>query len=320
MARRGAGDVTASLSIAREFGERLSARPHREIVGALAGLAAGDLTVARVVEPHLDALVIHREAGLAGALPGIWGVFAAEDPRYFLNATNEGARWSLAGTKPWCSLAGRLDHCLVTATTPAGQRLFSVDLGDARVRVHPVGTWVSQGLPAITSVPIDLDRITAEPIGGDNWYLSRPGFAWGGIRVAAVWLGALTALVTQLRDTVARRHADDRLRLYNLGQADLAAWEAGLAVAHAADAIDRDYDMTAIAARRLAERTRAAVADAAATVLTQVGHALGPAPLAFDTEYASRTADLNLYVRQHHAERDLAMLGANLLEDRPAAE
>ncbi len=50
------------------------------------------------------------------------------------------------------------------------------------------------------------------------------------------------------------------------------------------------------------------VADAAETVLREVGHALGPAPLAFDEEYARRVADLTLYVRQHHAERDLAAL------------
>ena len=40
-----------------------------------------------------------------------------------------------------------------------------------------------------------------------------------------------------------------------------------------------------------------------------MGHALGPGPLAMDAEHAARVADLTLYVRQHHAERDLAALG-----------
>ena len=39
------------------------------------------------------------------------------------------------------------------------------------------------------------------------------------------------------------------------------------------------------------------------------GHALGPAPLAFDEEHARRVADLTLYIRQHHGDRDLAALG-----------
>ena len=60
-------------------------------------------------------------------------------------------------------------------------------------------------------------------------------------------------------------------------------------------------------------RVRAAVADAVERTIRQVGHALGPAPLAFDEEHARRVADLELYVRQHHGERDLARLGAAVL-------
>ena len=37
---------------------------------------------------------------------------------------------------------------------------------------------------------------------------------------------------------------------------------------------------------------------------------LGPAPLAFDEGYGKRMADLALYIRQHHAMRDDAQLGA----------
>jgi hypothetical protein len=60
------------------------------------------------------------------------------------------------------------------------------------------------------------------------------------------------------------------------------------------------------------------VADAVERTLTQVGHALGPAPLAFDEEHARRVADLQLYVRQHHAERDLAALGRAVLVGGPS--
>jgi hypothetical protein len=47
--------------------------------------------------------------------------------------------------------------------------------------------------------------------------------------------------------------------------------------------------------------------------LRHVAHALGPRPLGFDPVHVRRVADLELYVRQHHAERDLAALGARLL-------
>ena len=52
------------------------------------------------------------------------------------------------------------------------------------------------------------------------------------------------------------------------------------------------------------------------------GTSLGPAPLAFDADHARRTADLRLYIRQHHGARDDAALGAAVLEAeaRPAGE
>ena len=57
---------------------------------------------------------------------------------------------------------------------------------------------------------------------------------------------------------------------------------------------------------------RATVARACEETLARAGHALGPAPLALDAAHAKRVADLQLYVRQHHAERDLASLGETL--------
>jgi hypothetical protein len=57
----------------------------------------------------------------------------------------------------------------------------------------------------------------------------------------------------------------------------------------------------------------AALIDTAERTIGHVGHALGPAPLGFDEDHARRVADLELYVRQHHAERDLARLGAAVL-------
>jgi hypothetical protein len=42
----------------------------------------------------------------------------------------------------------------------------------------------------------------------------------------------------------------------------------------------------------------------------RVGRALGAGPLSHDEAHSRRVADLTVYLRQHHAERDLAELGA----------
>ena len=58
------------------------------------------------------------------------------------------------------------------------------------------------------------------------------------------------------------------------------------------------------------------MAEAAAlTVLDRTGRALGPAPFATDPRYAWAAADLPVYLRQSHAERDLAQLGAAVAAD-----
>ena len=62
----------------------------------------------------------------------------------------------------------------------------------------------------------------------------------------------------------------------------------------------------------LAKRVRATVARACEEIVSRAGHALGPAPLALDAAHAKRVADLQLYVRQHHAERDQESLGEAL--------
>lgn len=62
-------------------------------------------------------------------------------------------------------------------------------------------------------------------------------------------------------------------------------------------------------AQLIARRVRAVVEHAVDEVITRTGRALGPKTLALDGEHAQRIADLTLYVRQSHAEHDLAALG-----------
>ncbi len=296
----------------------------------LATLAAHDLGVARAVEPHLDACAILDQAGLP--LPdGAWGVFAAEGGPDPLRATPHETRaatapppapvpvparatatatepeWSITGEKLWCSLAAQLDGALVTAATDDGPRLFAVDLRDPGVRVRP-DAWAARGLVEIPSGPVTFDRVPAAPVGGPRWYLERDGFWWGGIGVAACWFGGAVAMARTLRDAAAAK--PDPHRAAHLGAIDTLLHACGLALRDAADAIDAGRDVDG---PLLALRVRGIVARTCEEVITRVGHALGPAPLAMHAEHAKRVSDLQLYVRQHHAERDEAAQGSLLV-------
>lgn len=312
-AGRSGEDVDAAIELSRVFGGSLpipAAGSTAQRWAVLSELGRVNLTVARVFEAHTDALAILAENGHANADGRSWGVFAAEAPDTRLDATPSGTGFTVTGTKPWCSLGGRLDAALVTARIPdGGRQLFEVDLHGDGVRPEPAQGWVARGLRTVTSGPVHFDSVPALPVGGPQWYLTRAGFAWGGIGVAACWHGGAVGLLDALvRTARARKRELDAL---HVGVVDVALHASSVALAAAAAVIDaRGAGSPAI----LALRTRSVVALSVETVLLQVGHALGPAPLAFDAEYAARVADLSLYVRQHHGERDLVSLGAAVLE------
>ncbi|MDT0263397.1 acyl-CoA dehydrogenase family protein [Jatrophihabitans lederbergiae] len=310
-----AGDASAALAVADAAtalvfptGPATTEPSARCVQELLSDLAEIDLTVARVVEPQLDALLILREAGVR-IRPGRWGVYASEAPGLVLNAVRVDDGWRLDGVKEWCSLAGILDRALITARTDEGYRLFAVDLHHPGVSVGDPAGWAARGLTTVVSTAVEFSAVAAEPVGAVDWYLIRPGFGWGGIRVAACWYGGARAVYHHLRAALGTRSRPDPIRQVALGHAEVACWSAALALEHAAAEIDAGH-ACADAGAVLAARTRALVADAVETVLRDSGHALGAAPLAFDIDHARRVADLQLYVRQHHAERDLAALAA----------
>lgn len=301
-------DTAAALRLAEEYG-RMLPQPGRGDTATrwavLAAVSRESLTVGRVLEAHSDALAILVEAG-EPVPAGTWGVFAAEAAAHRLEARDSGGQVTLHGVKPWCSLAGQLDAALVTAHAGLDRQLFRIPLRHPSVSFEPAEGWVARGLRTVTSAAIHLDGTPAVPVGAQGWYLARPGFAWGGMGVAACWHGGAAGLQATLVAKSAERSGELSALHVGIVAAVMHASEAVLATA--AKLID-DGRAGGAAGQELGLRVRAVVADAAERAVRQVGHALGPAPLAFDEEHARRVADLELYVRQHHAERDLSELG-----------
>ncbi|GGK57581.1 hypothetical protein [Ornithinimicrobium pekingense] len=306
-----AGDATRALGLA---GRAMSALPlpgegrTDELWRALAEMGAADLTVARALEPHLDAGAVLAQARAAGhpvpAHEGTWGVFAAEGPGTRLGL----ADGRLTGTKPWCSLAGELDRALVTAWVSDDERaLVAVDLRHPGVTELP-GEWVPRGLSTVRSTGLRFADVPAVPVGPSGWYLSRPGFAWGGMGVAAVWLGGAVGLARRLRRS-AREREPDQVGQALLGEVDARLVAAAAVLTEAARAVDAGRAAGPDAWPR-AVRVRHVVHDACEAVLSAVAHGLGPGPLVTEEGHAARVADLQVYLRQHRGVRDAAVVGA----------
>lgn len=277
---------------------------------ALAAVARDDVALARLAEGHADAVAILAELSGPPVSPGSrWGVWAAEPPDPVVSGTESPGGWLLTGRKPWCSGAHACTHALVTARTEDGRRLFAVDLTQPEVAPIP-DTWPAVGMAGSDSGEVRFDAAEAVPVGGIGQYVDRPGFWHGAIGVAACWYGGAGGVADTLLDRARAGRADDHAQAH-LGAVDAALHAAHTTLDAAAVTIDAAPGQDA---RLLALRVRAAVEETCREVLHRVGRATGAAPLCGDVEHARRVADLTVFVRQSHAERDLAALGGALAD------
>ena len=272
---------------------------------ALIDAGRSDLALAKLVEPHHDAVAILDELDGPSVRPGeVWAVWAAEPPFAVLRATETAHGWRLSGRKAFCSGAALVTHALVTATCDDGPGLFAIEVDASGVgddRSAPA--WVGPGMQRAQTATLELDEVPAERVGASGDYTDRPGFWLGGIGVAACWFGGTLGVADLLERA-------DRLSghaLAHRGAIRSGTQSFGLALRAAADQADAGVDTPA--AQRLALVLRARAAEVAEDVVSRVGRATGPGPLAFDEEHARRVDDLTVFVRQHHAEADLESLG-----------
>src|ERR1700722_15059549 len=124
-----------------------------------------------------------------GPVPGPgsrWGVWAAQPPGSGLTAARAARGWRLTGLQQYCSGARVCTGALVTAAAPDGARLFAVATGG----LAPVpGSWPATGMAGSDTLDVGFDDVAAEPVGPVGGYTGRPGFAHGGVGVAACWYG-----------------------------------------------------------------------------------------------------------------------------------
>lgn len=286
----------------------------------LAAVAEHDLSLAKLYEGHSDAIAILSELGADAAAPAgtIWGTWAAESPaaRAVLRDVrgNEGV---LDGAKAWCSGAGQVSHGLLTAwhADGRGPQLVALDMRQEGVQVD-AGAWNAVGMAQSASVDVRFSGARVRLVGEPGRYLSRPGFWHGGAGIAACWHGGALGLARHLRDAVeqAARPADD-FRKAALGKVDVALGSTAAMLRDAALHIDAHPQDDA---RGLALRVRLAAEATARQVIDEVGRTLGAGPFCRNAHFARQAADLPVFVRQSHAERDCASLSECLESAGPS--
>ena len=306
-------DVTSPSSLFNRARQVLAQRPALPLPGsghtlqrwrALAAWGAEDLCLAKVLEAHYDAQAIIAELNAPRVAEGqLLAVWAAEGPA---NTLRIDAGGGLYGDKPWCSGSAWVDAALVTVRNTHGVWLCHVAAEHwCTLLGEP---WPAAGMAGIPSTTVRFDGAPMTILGPRDAYLQRPGFWHGGAGIAAVWFGAAVALAERMRPA-----CSDVNRARLLGAADLVLGPAAALLREVAARID---DAPQSAHRGDVVRLRCVVERAATRVLDLAGRALGPAPMCLEDGHARRWADLTVFLRQCHADRDWQWLG----EQRAAEE
>ncbi|MGI4857835.1 MAG: acyl-CoA dehydrogenase [Janthinobacterium lividum] len=312
----------------------------------LASVAAHDVGLVKLYEGHTDALAILAELGAAPAPHGTrWAVWASEPPQARLvarpvaghvsgqpqglahapvagtgNAPDRAPGVRLDGRKAWCSGAANVTHALITAwLDDQTSCLVRVALDQPGVRVTGEG-WHARGMAATASVDVVFENAAATLVGAPGDYLARPGFWHGGAGIGACWFGAAAAIGRYTTARLATRAASgvlDDFSALHAAELDLALAAGVTLLREAAALIDAAPQANAQA---LAMRVRLEIEALAEKVLRTAGRALGAAPLCRDARFAGLMTDLPVFLRQSHAERDLAAYGRAGIQQRTTGE
>jgi hypothetical protein len=267
---------------------------HRRIFAA----GREDLSLAKLAEAHWDATAILRESGREPVPGAKYAVWASEIPGRAMHF-GDGL---LTGTKEFCSGAGLVERALISA----GSLLLEVDL-----TAHPdqiqtdASGWQTEAFRATQTAALTFADYPATIVGEANWYVDRPGFWQGACGPAAAWAGGAAGLV----DYAVKVKRDDAHTAAHLAAMTANTWATEAILMAAATEFDLDPASNAMVR---ALEVRHLVEQLCTDTLRRFARALGPAPLAKNADIARRYAELDLFLRQCHAERDLEALGRAL--------
>jgi len=272
-----------------------------------------DLSLAKLAEAHWDAVAILAENGREPVPNAVYAVWASEIPGQPLQLTREARILRVVGRKMFCSGLGIVDRALVTVGSP-DQCLVEIDLkNNANAIEMDTSDWKTEAFRWTNTGTITFHgaMIFGAIIGGPSWYLERTGFWHGAIGPAACWAGGGAGLLVAAFES----KRDDVHTMAHLAAIHANVWATETHLTAAGQEIDESYsDCKAAMVRAL--RIRHLIEQACTDTLRRFARAYGPHPLTMVGETSRRYHELDLYLRQSHAERDLESLGHALLAGR----
>lgn len=262
------------------------------------------LSLAKLAEAHWDALAILDEAKRCAIPDALYAVWASGGPQDPLTIEVNFSQGYLSGTKRFCSGAGLVDRALITVE----DKLLEISLHDLPSGCLTIdeSQWVSQAFAQTHTATLIFNRLPIPQdalIGANHWYLNRLGFWRGALGPAACWGGGAASLV----DYAQANGRDDTHTLAHLAAMVANVWTIQNILIQSGKDAEQMTEPQEL--QQLALKARHMIEQLSSDILRRFARAYGPYPLACVSKVNQQYQELDLFLKQNHGERDLAILG-----------
>lgn len=204
---------------------------NHELLRLLSYIGSVDLSLGRIYEGHINALLLIGEFGsenqkkryfneaLEGKLFGVWN---SELPFETLKLELHNRNLNLIGAKIFCSGASHVARPIITAETTNGKQMIIFHMDENELE-EDYSYWKPLGMKASVSCRFNFSGVFVENdqlLGQANQYEMQPEFSGGAMRFASVQLGgaeaAIHATLQHLKKLERTENQDQKRRMGQL--------------------------------------------------------------------------------------------------------
>ena len=332
-ALRAAGLLTVTLP-----GAALDAKGSHtpEMLRLLKLVGRGNLSVGRIYEGHLNALLLIHLYGTdaqrkryyadarAGHLFGVWNTQMSDGVNFYRTADGG---VTVVGSKSFCSGSTFVTRPIVTGVLNYEDdrrgrwQMTVLPLDRHRVSVNEE-FWNPLGMRNSVSYKIDFTGVklaAEELLGGPECYGIQPHFSGGAIRFAAVQLGGAEALLDATHAFLRQNNRSDcPHQRRRVGEMAILVESGNHWLEKAGRINDAETDTECIVT--YANMTRTAIADICTQCLQLAERSIGVRGMLHPEPLARLHADLSTYLRQPAPDATLDQVGQYHLENEPTTD
>lgn len=328
------------------LGLGVEAKTNASLLSILKHIGRGNLSVGRIYEGHINALLLINTFGTPKQLSfyadevrndsRLFGVWNTQDAAGVKIQTLGNHRYRLHGAKTFASGGGHLQRPLITGALLSddgardlGWQMCIVPMDVVETSIN-ASWWQPLGMRASASYRVDFTGVEIDEsclIGRPGDYYRQPWFGGGAIRFAAVQLGAAEALFAEMREyLIALDRTNDAMQQIRAGEI-IIALESGRhwlrdAAALLDEYLDADRALDETLAARIvhyANMTRTAIEEICLRVMRLVERSVGARGLIRPHPIERIHRDLTMYLRQPAPDAVLTDVGRYALAHDPLA-